>query len=1419
MINRGLPDRKTYTQQASRISRNTIPSKIYNPEKKTDEEINIKILQAVTSGDDLKLEEIFINYANYNINYVDDKENNFLHVILSKTLIDNDIKLKISKILINKGINYNKTNIYNETPLHYACQYCNFDIVKYLLSLNININNVNNEKMNALHYATLKNNILCPVTVKKYEEFTKNNNNINKIIHFVSTILKTKSYSRYFKGIINTISNVIDKTPLEDEFKSINNKISELIKNYNDKQTLKIKLDEYINFSINSLYNRFKKKIFTDNMIIYDRSKNNFDDLFTQFNNDNDIVTTKIKKNLADNLNLLNDLNTKIKNHNKYLFNILDAVKKLHKIKDDNRLFYSPYQEKYNNDINNINYYYDKSFDNMTLLDIQYTYQDQEQIQDTVVILIDSFISIINNCINNIDTDKNYMIKNFTFILDILSCSFNILLILKYLQTHAIKYDIMFKNNLIEFKNNVIWDFIILRVPKEKKTIKKLKTTIEDNVNKINIKFYEQIYKNFFANVKKIHSSCNKIIQTLNNHYVIKYINYIKNTNFGDNTFNFDHVIKYPIPSLNEINDNIFDDFTVDSINQIRCNIYENYFPKQIDQLYTFYTTDNTINFTTIGQYYPQNFVDINITNEDDYIFDDEANDGYLVYDKNYLNTTSGSSEAFEQLEKCDTTVMYGKIHYVNDELIQGKQQVINYINEDNIDTYIKFIKIFLLEYLKEICDLCDDDDRESIQTLLNTTDTITQDIIEKYKKIKNEVDKNIRGKKIIENEEIHNIIYIMSVKIAEELFTNYISEKVISNIYKKLFEKYSTNTYFQEIYEQFNRLLIDQFYTSFDNSRKNANLMYNNYIINDTSITIIKYKDTIYKENDQKQEPIINKYFPKIYTLQILHNQCNDKSINEITDILIKNNCNINQLNNKNISPIHLHIDRLNHEFFTNIFTNLNVLDKTKYIKYLNESIIKHEIFEINNFNIKLKLPDSYYNNFSKKLNDKKYPEPLFLKNIFNQLIYMLNHLMYYNLLNDNVLKYANFMELMNDIKRKSLLRLLNFKKLRNNSMLETNFNDCVKFVASSELFFIQDLIKKNQEIIDNDLNNLSNLMTTISFVKKEKNKLNMIADGNYYFNLDYLYNSKKINNNLEQREFVTINNFNEEVIKLEKTHRQNGENELLNVNNYVQTNLSLIKNINKFYDDIYNVFDSFYFYNSLWSYYINNMNPNLNKNNSNRIANIHLLLSSYIKINAFNNSTINNNIFKTILKIYKEKFIVNIQNYFYDNSVYDFENKKNYFNNVIDIIVHIIKTNILNNMYLHIINVISENIMATYTKDNYIDAFTSVITYLEKLKKYIIQVIPLNICYKILNFNITNSPKEMKDIDALFNIISEYITILPVRNINIITDHIKAEVFPYYKDLLQTLLPDMKQLIDNYFAFIVNEYKYLLIYQSINY
>lgn len=212
------------------------------------------------------LQYSLINQVPFDIS--DDDSNSLIHVVIS---IDSRkasplSKLSVIKFLVQQGVNPDKPNKYNQTPLHLACQIQSDAIVEYLLSIEVDANFKDNMGLTPFHYLltgdikTIDNNteIMDFVSAPK-DVNVKKNTELLEIKKLVNDIINTSLDEKLpiYKTINETIKNILEFDPnmIETRIK-LQDKIVSIAKNTNSKdKTLEIKT------LIDSAQNQTKKKI------------------------------------------------------------------------------------------------------------------------------------------------------------------------------------------------------------------------------------------------------------------------------------------------------------------------------------------------------------------------------------------------------------------------------------------------------------------------------------------------------------------------------------------------------------------------------------------------------------------------------------------------------------------------------------------------------------------------------------------------------------------------------------------------------------------------------------------------------------------------------------------------------------------------------------------------------------------------------------------------------------------------------------------------------------------------------------------------------------------------------------------------------------------------------------------------------
>jgi len=208
------------------------------------------------------LQYSLINQVPFDIS--DDSGNSLIHVVITidSRKATNLSKLSVIKFLVHQGVNPDKPNKYNQTPLHLACQ-CQSDvIVEYLLSIDVDTNFNDDMGLTPFHYLltgdikTIDNNteimdFIPPpknVNVNKYNDLLEIKRLINDIIN-----QNLDEQFPIYKTINETIKNILDFDPIMINIKlDLRSKITSIVSNNNPSE---------ITTFFDIAQNKIKKKI------------------------------------------------------------------------------------------------------------------------------------------------------------------------------------------------------------------------------------------------------------------------------------------------------------------------------------------------------------------------------------------------------------------------------------------------------------------------------------------------------------------------------------------------------------------------------------------------------------------------------------------------------------------------------------------------------------------------------------------------------------------------------------------------------------------------------------------------------------------------------------------------------------------------------------------------------------------------------------------------------------------------------------------------------------------------------------------------------------------------------------------------------------------------------------------------------
>lgn len=283
-----------------------------------------KPFRILPTFDEKKVQELFNLVSNLNIHELlqyslinqipfdvcEQEGENLIHTVIkiNNLKASQHVKLNVIKFLVQKGVNPDKPNKYNQTPLHLACRYQLDSIIKYLIELKVNVNFQDNMGLTPLHYL-LSGDIKLVETQQNILDFiqTKDDNmdKKNKLIEIkkelwgllkdimdiqapVTTsptaapaappsstgsppsLIPLRGGADIKLPIINTLSNTIENI-IKEKIKKMNIKdelINLMAKQYENKNN---SIKEFINSKQNEVINhvksRFNKFADLDNLV------------------------------------------------------------------------------------------------------------------------------------------------------------------------------------------------------------------------------------------------------------------------------------------------------------------------------------------------------------------------------------------------------------------------------------------------------------------------------------------------------------------------------------------------------------------------------------------------------------------------------------------------------------------------------------------------------------------------------------------------------------------------------------------------------------------------------------------------------------------------------------------------------------------------------------------------------------------------------------------------------------------------------------------------------------------------------------------------------------------------------------------------------------------------------------------------
>lgn len=307
-------------------------------------------------------------------------------------------------------------------------------------------------------------------------------------------------------------------------------------------------------------------------------------------------------------------------------------------------------------------------------------------------------------------------------------------------------------------------------------------------------------------------------------------------------------------------------------------------------------------------------------------------------------------------------------------------------------------------------------------------------------------------------------------------------------------------------------------------------------------------------------------------------------------------------------------------------------------------------------------------------------------------------------------------------------------------------------------------------------------------------------------------------------------INNLDTQVISSETQRKQMQENlddRSKEVHTDIKDRIKKFKltgvSVPKIYDKVINdvTKKDYNLYNEMWKDYIfSNKNLLMNR------TNIHLAVTALqtklaTEIKTGNTSKVND-VFKVLNKLYKNILVPSIEDYRELPNKYG--RSENYMlTDTVDSIIHINRYVIGSSLYLAVTKTLTKYLISVNpikektdeTNNEYIKDLVIKINSSSNYEDYAIRVLPKIAVKNLLKiYESEYDPDKQVSLDEAFTVLANKLinngTVTITEDSSLIKN-LKSSVFPYYKNLFEQFVPNMKLLVDNYNRYIINESKYI--------
>jgi len=226
-----------FKPKAPMVPRVDIMTLPYRPKLTIPKEKSDELFSLINNMDTQQLKQYsVINAITLNVEDGNSGDNLIHKVILSTNLLKKEFhRLNLIKFLVQNGVNPDKPNKENHTPLHLACREQYYSIVEYLVDLPVELNYVDNYGMSPFHYALqgkielLKENNESESFIAKPKKVDlEKNDKLNEIRKNLWELIKDNSF-------LKLLTNTVKETIIPDL--STTNKFKDFLKKISDSAT------------------------------------------------------------------------------------------------------------------------------------------------------------------------------------------------------------------------------------------------------------------------------------------------------------------------------------------------------------------------------------------------------------------------------------------------------------------------------------------------------------------------------------------------------------------------------------------------------------------------------------------------------------------------------------------------------------------------------------------------------------------------------------------------------------------------------------------------------------------------------------------------------------------------------------------------------------------------------------------------------------------------------------------------------------------------------------------------------------------------------------------------------------------------------------------------------------------------------